>query len=110
MTDNYPNSSEQVTLFDNVSKSIFSRRQDSPTSKEAVSVPKIRGELEVVLKAVDQMITGFTAKELSKHSGLDYIMLSKRLSVLQKYGYITKSDPSDPNPERRGGSMIWRRI
>lgn len=105
-----PEFTEQVTLFDNVGRKIFSRRSDSPTSTQAVNMPKIKGELKTVLDAINQMITGFTARELANHSGLDYVMVSKRLSVLQKYGFITKSDPSDPNPERRDGQMIWRRI
>jgi len=105
-----PDFSEQVTLFDNIDRKIFSRRIDSPTSAQAVKIPKIKGELKAVLHAVDQMLIGFTARELANHSGLDYVMVSKRLSVLQKYGYITKSDPRDPNPERRDGQMIWWRI
>jgi len=105
-----PEFREQVTLFDNVDRKIFSRLIDSPTSRQAIKIPKIKGELKVVLDAVDKMICGFTVRELANHSGLDYIMLSKRMSVLQKYGFVIKSDPEDPNPERRDGQMIWRRI
>ncbi len=102
---------DQGGLFDGVEKKTFSRRQDPPTSKAGLNRKwmQIKGELLTVLIAVDQMITGFTARELSNHSGLDYIVIQKRLSVLQRKGFVTKSDPEDPNPEMRNGRMVWRR-
>jgi len=96
---------DQPTMF---AKEHFYRPSDSPTSK-SVMINPIRGECAQVLRAVDKMITSFTAKELSDHSGLDYIMVQKRLSVLKRGGYIVKSDANDPNFVRRNGQAVWRR-
>ena len=106
----FPDFGVNVTMFETLPKKRFSRSIDSPTSKKAVSIPRIKGELKTVLNAVDKMITGFTAKELSSKSGLNYIMVSKRLSVLQKYGYVTKDDRENPNAEIRNNQMVWRRF
>jgi len=105
----YSDFGSQSGLFPDLKRNQFYRPADSPTSKAAVRLPKIRGEIAVMLRAVDQMVTGFTIKELARHSGLDYILLAKRASVLQKLGFITKSDKDDPNPEKRGTEMIWSR-
>jgi len=97
---------DNVGMF---TKEHFTRRTDSPTSKAAVSIPKIRGEVARILKAADEMITGFTALELHNHSGIDYIVIQKRLSVLQRGGYIEKSEPGDSNFIQRSGRAVWRR-
>ncbi len=103
---------DQPTMFD---REHFYRPEDSPTSK-TVMIQPIRGECAQVLRAVDEMITSFTAHELADNQGLDkvgrelfYIMAQKRLSVLQRGGYVVKSDSSDPNFAQRNGAAVWSR-
>lgn len=103
---------DQPTMF---AKEHFYRPSDPPTSKTVAMAP-IRGECAQVLRAVDQMITSFTAHELADNQGLDkvgrelfYIKAQKRLSVLQRGGYVAKSDSSDPNFVQRNGAAVWRR-
>jgi len=104
-----PEFREQVTLFDNVERKIFSRRTDSPTSTQAVKLPRIKGELSILLKAIEKMVVSFTARELAAHSGLDYYMIQKRLSVLKRLDFVIKSDPNDPQFAQRNGQAVWRR-
>lgn len=99
----------QSGLFPGVKRKHFSRRSDSQTSSDAVRVPKIKGEAAMVLRAIEAIDRDFTARELHRHSRINYILISKRLSVLHEAKFITKSDKDDPNPEKRGTEMIWRR-
>jgi len=103
---------DQPTMF---AKEDFYRVNDSPTSKSVIINP-IRGECAQVLRAVDQMITSFTAHELADNQVLDkvgrelfYIKAQKRVSVLQRGGYVVKSDSSDPNFVQRNGAAVWHR-
>lgn len=96
------------SLFDNLEVKKFSRRNDSKTSKRAVNTDKIQGELKLIWESI-QAFPGqdFTAKELAKHSDIDYIIVSKRLSVLQRHGKISKSDNDEEKPLTRNGSAVW---
>ena len=97
---------EQGTFFGN--EKYFSRRTDSVTSKRAVNQTKIEGELKLILEAIHNYPgEDFTARELANDSGIDYIVISKRLSVLQRNGKINKSGADEEKPLIRNGSAVW---
>ena len=95
-----PFEAEQSTLF----KSQFHRVSDPVTSKEGVKTKAISKELWLILKAIQDIGRDFTARELSNHSGIEYYVIQKRLSVLQRLGYI------DRTGIKRGGQMVWMLI
>ena len=77
------------------SVSLAHRRDPRSSHIAAKSILK-SGKLKGELKQVHEALTRFpmhTARELSKASGLDYIMISKRLSVLKKMGLANQCRP-----------------
>jgi len=105
----YQDFGDQGGLFADLDRKQFSKRYDPPTSKRAVKLVKIKGQLKTILEAIDKMVTSFTAHDLANHSGIEYYLISKRLSVLAERGFITKSAPDDPNFIHRNGEAVWRR-
>lgn len=71
----------------------LSRRSDPRPSHAAAQHMVDSGKLEGECKLVYEALKRFplhTARELSRDAKLDYIMISKRLSVLESKGYATR--------------------
>lgn len=101
----FPEFGDPVGMFDDIIKKTFSRRQDPATSKKAVNLRRIKGELAGILKAIDRLeIADFTARELAQAANLDYIVVQKRLSVLERRGYLARQFGVE-----REGAGVWQR-
>jgi len=100
----------QVTIFDELKRikddffdsKYFHRTTDPDTSKEAVNKTSIKGQCEDILNAIKSLNTPFTALDLADYSGIDYYIIQRRLSTLQRKGHIERTG------EVRDKKGVWR--
>jgi len=108
MTHNFTDHKFKASdLFDNLKTSQFSRRSDPVTSKQAVIKNKenINGQVRTLHENIKRYGKDFTAREIFNfQTDICYFTVQKRLSVLQRLGYIDKGE------EQRDGQKIWRLI
>ena len=99
---------DQAELFPPLIRGFY--RTTDPATSRAFNTKTISKELTVIMRAIMELGRDFTARELSKSSGIGYHLIQKRLSVLKKLGLITKSDNDEEKPLKRNGQMVWWKI
>lgn len=108
-------------------KTLF-HAKDPETSRQAAEKMVVSGKLNASIEEIRQAIDEypddeFTAKELAEHSGLNYIDIQKRLSVISRQGKIErieigrkKAYPESacslivPLFKERNNHCVWRLI
>lgn len=99
---------DQAELFPPLIRGFY--RTTDPATSKAINTEAISMELTMIMDAIMELGRDFTARELSKLSGINYYLIQKRLSVLKKLGLITKSDEDEEKPLKRNGQMVWWKV